>query len=119
MDLESYFESAEGFGVLATADRCGKVDAAVYSRPHFLSRSTVAFIMAGRLTHANLATNPHAVYLFHERGPGYKGVRLYIKKTKEEKDSPLIPLLRRRKIACTGAKNSQGTFLVYFRILKK
>ena len=49
-DLQNYFESTKGFGVLATADSSGKVDAAVYSRPHFLEDGVLAFIM--RPTHA-------------------------------------------------------------------
>ena len=34
--LKAYFESTKGTGILATADSNGKVDAAIYSRPHFL-----------------------------------------------------------------------------------
>ena len=32
MDLKEYFENTKGFGVLSTADKQGKVDAAVYSK---------------------------------------------------------------------------------------
>ena len=67
MTLRSYFTEHTGFGVMATADSDGKVDAAVYARPHFVDENTVAFIMADRLTHANLQTNPHATYLFKEK----------------------------------------------------
>ncbi len=68
MTLREYFEGAEGTGVLATADAAGKVNAAIYGRPHFIDESTVAFIMADRLTHANLRENDSAVYLFREVG---------------------------------------------------
>lgn len=34
--LQEYFDSTKGFGVLATADSTEKVNAAIYSRPHFL-----------------------------------------------------------------------------------
>jgi hypothetical protein len=64
MNLSEYFDHAEGYGVLATADDSGKVNVAVYARPHFFDQNTVAFIMRERLTHANLQTNPHATYLF-------------------------------------------------------
>jgi hypothetical protein len=43
--LKAYFENTEGSGILATADSSGKVDAAIYSRPHFLEEGTLAFIM--------------------------------------------------------------------------
>lgn len=34
MDLNNYFENTKGRGILATADADGKVDAAVFARPH-------------------------------------------------------------------------------------
>ena len=41
MELKAYFEDAQGFGLLSTADKDGKVDAAVYSRPHFMDDGTM------------------------------------------------------------------------------
>jgi len=117
MDLGKYFEDTSGFGILATADAEGHVDAAIYSRPHFIDEATVAFIMADRLTHRNLTTNPHAVYLFRESRPGYFGIRLYLTKLKEEQDSPLIEELRRKKHGMEDA-SPHTRFLVYFRINK-
>jgi len=67
-DLKTYFENTEGIGVLSTADAEGRVDAAVYSRPHSMEDGTLAFIMRDRLTHRNLQSNPHAAYLFIEKG---------------------------------------------------
>jgi len=96
MDLTKYFETTEGYGVLATADATGKVDAAMYARPHFMDEKTLAFIMAERLTHHNLQSNPHAAYLFIEKGSGYVGKRLYLTKTREETDSELVQQICRR-----------------------
>ena len=90
MDLKEYFEQAKGHGVLATADANGKVNAALYARPYFMDDSTVTFIMAERLTHENLKSNPWAAYLFLESGEGYFGKRLYLKKLKEEQNEELI-----------------------------
>ena len=84
MELKSYFANATGLGILSTADEHGKVDAAVYSRPHFMDDGTVAFIMRDRLTHHNLRSNPHAAYLFKENGPGYNGRRLFLTKSYPE-----------------------------------
>ncbi|MDR3554703.1 MAG: pyridoxamine 5'-phosphate oxidase family protein [Syntrophobacteraceae bacterium] len=96
MDLTDYFEKTQGLGVLSTADAEGKVNAAVYSRPHVMEDSTLAFIMPDRLTHHNLSSNPHAAYLFRENVPGYKGKRLYLTKVREETDPQLIETLRRK-----------------------
>ena len=97
MSLSDYFNTTKGVGVLSTADSAGKVDAAIYARPHFLDDGTMAFIMRDRLTHHNIQSNPHASYLFIEDGSGYKGKRLYMTKLREEKDSELLESLSRRQ----------------------
>ncbi|TKB23909.1 pyridoxamine 5'-phosphate oxidase family protein [Desulfopila sp. IMCC35006] len=111
--LEEYFEKTKGFGVLATADSSGKVDAAVYSRPHFLEEGTLAFIMRDRLTHHNLQSNPSATFLFVEEGPGYKGKRLFLKKAREENNPELVKKIKRRKY---GDENEEPIYLVYFTL---
>jgi hypothetical protein len=115
MDLKNYFENTKGRGVLATADSDGKVDAAVYSRPHVMDSDTVAFIMRDRLTHHNLQSNPHAAYLFMEAGGGYEGKRLFLTKTREEQDTELAYKLRRRKYP---DDRQDPLFLVFFRVDK-
>lgn len=119
MKLSEYFEKKVGISVLSTADDKGIVNAAIYSRPHFMDEETIAFIMADRLTHNNLQSNHHAAYLFMESGDKYEGKRLYLTKIKEEKDSPLIATLRRRKTyAAKKSYESATKYLVYFRIDK-
>ncbi|MCF8076500.1 MAG: pyridoxamine 5'-phosphate oxidase family protein [Desulfotignum sp.] len=113
--LKFYFENTKGTGVLATADSSGKVDAAIYSRPHFLEQDQLAFIMRDRLTHQNLTSNPHATFLFIENGPGYKGKRLFLKKVSEEENPELVGKIKRRRY--TDDKQ-EPRFLVYF-ILEK
>ena len=119
MNLSEYFENKNGRGVLATADSEGKVDVAIYSRPHFIDEETIAYIMTDRLTHKNLQSNPHAAYLFMESGEGYIGKRLYLTQIKEETDSEAINKIRWRKTyaAPEDGKNT-SRFLVYFRIDK-
>ncbi len=112
MDLKSYFEKASGRGVLATADADGKVNLAVFSRPHVMEDQTVAFIMPERLTHHNLQSNPYAAYMFMEDGQGWKGVRLHLKKLREEKDSDLLRTLKRRRYE----GDEEGRHLVFFEV---
>jgi hypothetical protein len=90
LELKEYFESTEGFGVLSTADENGKANAAVYTKPHVIDDSRVAFIMGDKLTHANIQKNPQAVFLFREEGAGYEGKRLYLIKESETDDADLI-----------------------------
>lgn len=118
MKLSEYFEQAKGVGVLATADADGKVNTAIYSRPHFLDAhddNTVAFIMADRLSHANVQANPHASYLFMEKGEGYAGKRLSLTKIKEESDPEKIQAVRRRNLPAE-CEVGEARFLVHFRI---
>ena len=116
MELRQYFESTKGVGVLATADADGKVDAAIYARPHFMEDGTLAMIMRDRLTHHNLQSNPHATFLFKEDGPGYKGKRLFMTKVREEKDTELLHSLRRRQYP---DEREEAKFLVFFKLDKE
>jgi hypothetical protein len=113
-----YFENSICVGIFSTAYKDGKVNSAVYGRPHFMEEDTVAFIAADRLTHANLQTNPSAVYLFKEQN-SYEGKRLYLIKIREEKDSPLIDEIRRRNYNNSEGKDkTESRFLVYFKVDK-
>jgi len=64
MSLTEYFDTAEGTGILATADSDGNVDLAIYARPHMTDDDTVVLVMSDKLSHANLQTNPKAAYMF-------------------------------------------------------
>jgi hypothetical protein len=117
MDILSYFSNVKGRGVLATADNQGKVAIAIYATPHIMDENTIAFIMADRLTHHNLKSNPHAAYLFTEDAPEYKGLRLYLTKTREEKDSELLHSIRRRSYS-DDDKEGKPRYLVFFKVDK-
>ncbi len=116
MSLKQYFENTKGLGILSTADSNGRVDAAVYARPHFMEDGTMALIMRDRLSHHNLQSNPHATYLFKEEGIGYNGKRLFMTKVREEQNSELLESLRRRKSAYG---NGEDKFLVFFELDKE
>jgi hypothetical protein len=113
MEHKDYFENTKGMGILSTADNDGRVDAAIYARPHFMDDGTIALIMRDRLTHRNLKSNPHASYMFIEKGPGYKGKRFYLTKIREERDSDLLQSLRRRQ---SIDEKDESKFLVFFKI---
>ncbi len=116
MDIKQYFETTAGLGILATADSDGHVDVAVYSRPHVIDNQTIALIMADSISHNNLQSNPNAAYLFKEDGAGYRGTRLYIEKISDEKNSPLIDDMRRKKKSVEADDEVKDRFLVHFRI---
>jgi hypothetical protein len=118
MTLKEYFNSVNGTGVLSTADSAGKVDAAIYSIPHIFDDGTLVFVMRERLTHLNLQSNPCAAFLFIENVSGHRGVRLFLKKVKEETDSALIAKMTRRNLTPEEDKQKGPKFLVYFTVEK-
>jgi hypothetical protein len=118
MKLSDYFEQTQGIGVLATADAEGKVNVAIYARPHFLDKddeATVVFIMGDRLSHDNVRANTSAAYLFLEQGEDYQGRRLSLTRIKEETDLEKIQLISRRGLPA-DCGDIKPRYLVHFRI---
>jgi hypothetical protein len=118
MTLKEYFATVQGTGVLSTADSSGRVDAAIYSAPHIFDDGTLAFLMRERLIHLNLQSNPYAAFLFIENVSGHRGVRLFLKKLKEETDATLIAKMTRRNLTPEEDKQKGPKFLVYFAVEK-
>jgi len=115
MALKEYFDSVKGLGVLSTADSDGKVNSAIYARPHVMEDGTLAFIMRDRLTFKNIQANVHASYLFKEDSAGYKGKRLSLTRVKIQDDSALIESLSRRDSNSKG-DSAEPKFLVFFKL---
>jgi len=116
MDLKHYLSEHKGSGVLATSDAHGKVNVAVYARPHVQDDNRVSFIMRDRLSHHNLQSNPHAAYMFQEEGTERHGVRLFLTHASEETDPDLINALRRR--TKPDIHPDEAKFLVTFHVDK-
>lgn len=118
MNLKEYFTSRHGNGILSTADAEGRVDSAIYSTPHMDDDGTLIFIMRERLTHKNLQTNPYAAYLYIEDGAGHHGIRLYLKKVKEDDDPDRIASMTRRHLSPAEDAAHGPKHLVYFQVEK-
>ena len=118
MNLKEYFTSRNGTGILSTADGEGRVDTAIYSTPHIQEDGSIIFIMRERLIHENLQTNPYAAYLFLEDGPGHRGIRLFLKKTREDVDPDRIATMTRRHLSAEEDQARGPKHLVYFQLEK-
>jgi hypothetical protein len=116
MDLAHYFENTEGMGILATCDPAERVDQAIYSKPFVLDGSTVAFVMKHKTSHHNLQGHLKASYLFVEKGAGYKGIRLYLTKQREEKNSSLVKVLREKQPCIYPEEDDSEKYLVFFEV---
>ncbi len=115
MSLAEYFGDIKGIGILATSDSDGNVDTAIYSRPYLIDENTVAFSMLEKLSYSNIQSNPKAAYMFIEHGEGYKGKRLYLTVTGEEKDPERAKEIKKQH---ERAKDDDGKVrhLVYFSV---
>lgn len=118
MNLNEYFSDKRGIGVLSTADAEGRVDAAIYARPHVMEDGSLAMIMRDRLSHKNLQENPYAVFLFIEAAEGYQGVRVFLKKIREDQNQELIEQMTRRSLSAEEDASKGPKFMVYFSVEK-
>ncbi len=116
MSLSSYFEKVQGLGILATADSDGMVDLAIYAKPYVIDETTIAFVMRERLTHENLKSNPHAAYMFVEKGEGYAGKRLYLTKLREETNTSVVEMLRKKQPEIYASSDDSNKYLVHFHV---
>ncbi len=118
MDIKKYFATHEGTGVMATSDRSGNVNMAVYARPHVFDDLTVGFIMRNRLTRKNLLENDHAGYLFRERGESHSGVRMKLRLLSESTDHELLATSRKPGYDKGREADGEARFLATFAIEK-
>lgn len=116
MDLANYFKETDGIGVLGTCDPQNQVDLALYSKPIVIDETTLALVMKQRHSHRNLQENLKAAYLFLEKGPGYKGLRLHLTLLREEKNQSLIEALRKQQPCMFPKEDDSAKFLVFFTI---
>ena len=118
LEIQKYFDETEGTGILATSDSQGVVDGAIYARPQVLEDGTVAFIMADKLSHENLQSNPRAAYIFHSDERGYKGLRLYLTKLDETDDEETIRNVPKRCSRDHSRRTDAKRHLVRFSVDK-
>ena len=118
MNIQEYFKTKQGKGFLATASQDGKVDIAVYSRPHVMDDGSIAFIMRERLTYANMLENDFATFAFMDDGGGYNGIRLFLKKIGEDANEELIAGMTRRHLSAEEDEAKGPKHIVYFKVDK-
>lgn len=113
MNLRSYFTEHTGTGILATADKNGVVNTAIYARPHILEDGKIAFVMRDRLSHKNVIENPGASYLFKENGSGTEGIRLRLTRLEEFTDHAVLDEPSRKP---GGEMTHENRFFVTFQV---
>ncbi|MDI6866536.1 pyridoxamine 5'-phosphate oxidase family protein [Methanoculleus sp.] len=80
--LMDYFNKQPRVGILSTANREGKVNAAVFGSPRMVDEKTIVMGLGKNRTLEYLQENPYAVYTILEQGKtlmDWKGIRVYMK----------------------------------------
>jgi len=116
MTLHDYFARQGGYGVLATADRNGRCNTALYAAPHVVADGTVVFLMRERRSWINLQDNPQAAYLYQEAGGGFVGLRLQLRKLREDQEPLLVAAMTRKGLATREDQALGPKHLVYFNV---
>lgn len=94
-----------GLGIMSTSSSDGRVNSAVYAKPHVIDETTLVWGMADKRTWQNLSRNRHAAFLFKTSGPGFNGVRLALELIRTEEDGELLETIKANaeEIAGPGA----------------
>ncbi|MDF1552048.1 MAG: pyridoxamine 5'-phosphate oxidase family protein [Deferrisomatales bacterium] len=99
-DSNEHFERNRGTGFMATADKDGEVNIAVYSRRRVMEDGTLEFGMTDRLTHKNLQDSPKAACTFQEHG--FQGVGICLGKVRGKTNGAVFEEI------CRGADQVVG-----------
>lgn len=100
-----YFNKQPRLGVLSTASKDGKIDAAVFGSPMMVDEKTVVMGIGKNRTFAYLQENPNAVFTIMEQGAtlmDWKGLRVYLKMKEYATSGEALETYRRQIAAVAG-----------------
>lgn len=105
------FNRTTRIGALATANKNGDVNAAVFGSPRMIDEDTVIMAIGDNRSYQNLQENPKASFIVIEPGESpmkWKGVRLYLELDAFERYGELLDSFREkiRKMAGDQSANA-------------
>jgi hypothetical protein len=105
------FNKKTRIGVLATADKNGEVNTAVFGSPRMIDEDTVIMAIGDNRSFQNLQENPKASFIVIEPGESpteWKGARLYLELDAFERYGELLDSFREniRKVAGNKSANA-------------
>ena len=118
MNLAELF-SNPGLGVMSTSSSDGKVNSAVYARPHVIDETTLVWGMTDKRTYQNLSRNRHAAYLFKTSSPGFSGVRLTLELIKTEEEGAMLTSIKKNTDHIVGpGAGASVTHAAWFKVIE-
>jgi hypothetical protein len=116
MNLSELFTNP-GLGVMSTSSSDGKVNSAVYARPHVIDETTLVWGMTDKRTYQNLTRNRHAAFLYKTNGPGFSGVRLALELIRTEEEGELLATIKANTDVVVGpGAGAAVTHAAWFRV---
>jgi hypothetical protein len=103
--LMDYFNKQPRIGLLSTANREGRVDAAIFGSPMMVDEKTVVMGLGQNRTFEYLQENPNAVYTIVESGEtimDWKGLRVYLKMKEYATSGETLETYRRQVAQVAG-----------------
>lgn len=103
--LMDYFNKQPRIGLLSTANKEGRVDAAIFGSPMMVDEKTVVMGLGQNRTFEYLQENPNAVYTIVESGEtimDWKGLRVYLKMKEYATSGEMLERYRKQVAEVAG-----------------
>jgi predicted pyridoxine 5'-phosphate oxidase superfamily flavin-nucleotide-binding protein len=105
------FNKETRIGALATANKSGEVNAAVFGSPRMIDEDTVIMAIGDNRSYRNLQENPKASFIVVEPGQApatWKGVRLYLEVDSMERYGELLDSFREKIRELAGDRSANA-----------
>lgn len=105
------FNRTTRIGALATANKNGDVNAAVFGSPRMIDEDTVIMAIGDNRSYQNLQENPKASFIVIEPGESpmqWKGVRLYLELDAFERYGELLDSFREKIRKMAGDQSADA-----------
>lgn len=105
------FNKKTRIGALATADKDGNVNAAVFGSPRMIDEGTVIMAIGDNRSFQNLQENPKASFIVIEPGESpteWKGARLYLELDSFERYGELLDSFRKNIREVAGDRSANA-----------
>ena len=105
------FNKQTRVGVLATANKSGETNAAVFGSPRMIDEDTVIMAIGDNRSAKNLQENPKATFIVVEPGEtmqDWKGVRVYLEMASYESYGELLDSMREKIRQLAGDRSANA-----------